>query len=150
MLYPCERKEKHETYTFPIVLLLWESQLMDCVLRTTGTADGFRRRDHRRRRRDHRLKGTLHCNHCLVAINLSAFLAEALLQQSPNNEILGLLAKMKKDGLFSSTHSRRNCTYHHCERGYQLFVYLHSADTPKFIRICIDFSMNVQEQKTPV
>ena len=58
--------------------------------------------------------------------------------QSPNNEILGLLAKMKKDGLFSSTYSR-NCTII-ASVGYQLFVYLHSADTPKFIRICIDFS----------
>ena len=28
----------------------------------------------------------------------------------------------------------------HPKCGYQLFVYLHSADTPKFIRICIDFS----------
>ena len=35
---------------------------------------------------------------------------------------------------------RRTLTLHHCERGYQLFVYLHSADTPKFIRILIDFS----------
>ena len=69
---------------------------------------------------------------------LGKLLAEALLQQSPNNEILGLLAKMEKDGLFSSTYSR-NCTII-ASVGYQLFVYLHSADTPKFIRICIDFS----------
>ena len=36
-------------------------------------------------------------------------------------------------------HWRRTLTLH-WKRGYQLFVYLHSADTPKFIRICIDFS----------
>ena len=71
---------------------------------------------------------------------LGKLLAEALLQQSAKSKQRNSRVTCQDEKgriIFIDIQSK---LYHHCERGYQLFVYLHSADTPKFIRICIDFS----------